>query len=326
MFSTVVGQSTAIFYVPAVRARIRRLVRGAKVGRHERLKRRSALISIPPIDTAPCSASGIVTFCSPAPRPWICGRRECRRRLLTFRSILQPLRSREQAPMTRNGFYPHCVTRNLTPRRAACESTRATITPICGRELNKGRALFAAEMDHLEDMSLSRRIGGLLGNDLGQMRVQFNARTYVVEPVYRDDGLGLWDFGDQAQPQVQAIHPPDDEGVVAALSLLCASPVQLVESLLQNRHYAACLVLCKAVGLKWQTVRTILTCRSINRTMTEHDLNSARTEYDKLSQSSAQRILRFWQVKYTALNKVTEPATSTPSLRSGPKAQITPIP
>ena len=38
----------------------------------------------------------------------------------------------------------------------------------------------------------------LLGNDLGQMRVQFNAKTYVVEPLYRDDGLGLWDFGDDA--------------------------------------------------------------------------------------------------------------------------------
>jgi nitric oxide reductase NorD protein len=65
--------------------------------------------------------------------------------------------------------------------------------------VSKGRALFAAEADHLDDASLSRRIGGLLGNDLGQMRVQFNARTYVVEPVYRDDGLGLWDFGEHAQ-------------------------------------------------------------------------------------------------------------------------------
>ena len=38
------------------------------------------------------------------------------------------------------------------------------------------------------------------------MRVQFNARTYVVEPVYRDDGLGLWDFGDQAQPQDDVVE------------------------------------------------------------------------------------------------------------------------
>ncbi len=58
----------------------------------------------------------------------------------------------------------------------------------------KGRTLFAAELERLDDADLSRRIGGLLGNDLGQMRIQFNAKTYVVEPAYRDDGLGLWDF------------------------------------------------------------------------------------------------------------------------------------
>src|SRR6202046_3068989 len=71
--------------------------------------------------------------------------------------------------------------------------------------VNKGRALFAAEAHRLDDVLLSRQVGGLLGNDLGQMRVQFNARTYVVEPVYRDDGLGLWDFGEDAPPSGQAL-------------------------------------------------------------------------------------------------------------------------
>jgi nitric oxide reductase NorD protein len=64
----------------------------------------------------------------------------------------------------------------------------------------KGRSMFEARLPRLEDPAISREIGMLLGNDLGQMRVQFNAKTYVVEPVYRDDGLGLWDFGDEAPP------------------------------------------------------------------------------------------------------------------------------
>src|SRR5262249_41201405 len=72
--------------------------------------------------------------------------------------------------------------------------------------VNKGRALFAAEAHRLDDILLSRQIGGLLGNDLGQMRVQFNARTYVIERVYGDDGLGLWDFGDRAQPQDEVVE------------------------------------------------------------------------------------------------------------------------
>jgi nitric oxide reductase NorD protein len=58
----------------------------------------------------------------------------------------------------------------------------------------KARRLLA-EAD-LADPTACRRIGGLLGNDLGQMRLQFNARDYVVELAYRDDGLGLWDFDD----------------------------------------------------------------------------------------------------------------------------------
>ncbi len=60
--------------------------------------------------------------------------------------------------------------------------------------VSKGRALFFDRRADLSDPATSRRIGNLLGNDLGQMRVQFNARTYVVEPAYRDDNLGLWHF------------------------------------------------------------------------------------------------------------------------------------
>jgi nitric oxide reductase NorD protein len=60
--------------------------------------------------------------------------------------------------------------------------------------VNKGRDLFFAEHVRWTDPAISRSIGSLLGNDLGQMRAQFNARSYVVEPAYRDDNQGLWDF------------------------------------------------------------------------------------------------------------------------------------
>jgi nitric oxide reductase NorD protein len=56
----------------------------------------------------------------------------------------------------------------------------------------KARGMFAAAELRLEDAAISREIGNLLGNDLGQMRLSFNVKTYVVEPVYRDDHAGLW--------------------------------------------------------------------------------------------------------------------------------------
>jgi hypothetical protein len=74
--------------------------------------------------------------------------------------------------------------------------------------VERARALFFDQRDYWEDQSISRMIGGLIGNDLGQMRVQFNVRTYVVEPVYRDDNSGLWNFEDPGQPG------PEDEDVI----------------------------------------------------------------------------------------------------------------
>lgn len=67
--------------------------------------------------------------------------------------------------------------------------------------VNKGRMMFFEEKENWADQSISRRIGGLLGNDIGQMRIQFNPKTYIVEPSCRDDNLGLWDFGDAPPEQ-----------------------------------------------------------------------------------------------------------------------------
>ena len=73
--------------------------------------------------------------------------------------------------------------------------------------VQKGRDMFFDSSNDMSDPSICRRIGVLLGNDLGQLRAQFNAKTYVVEPPYRDDNLGLWDFGNQ-QGEEQ-----DDRGI-----------------------------------------------------------------------------------------------------------------
>lgn len=65
--------------------------------------------------------------------------------------------------------------------------------------VKKGRELFFAAGPDWDDPEDLRRVGALLGNDLGQMRLQFNSKTYVVEPPYRDDNLGIWDFSDSKE-------------------------------------------------------------------------------------------------------------------------------
>ena len=68
--------------------------------------------------------------------------------------------------------------------------------------IEKARRLVTEARDRLGDPAISREIGGLLGNDLGQMRLSFNARTYLVEPVYRDDHAILWST--EAPPATEA--------------------------------------------------------------------------------------------------------------------------
>ena len=83
--------------------------------------------------------------------------------------------------------------------------------------VSKGRRLFFGETD-LRDPALSRRLGGILGNDFGQMRIQFSPRLHVVEPIYRDDGFGLWDMPpppdapvDHLDVHVESVRPEPNE-------------------------------------------------------------------------------------------------------------------
>jgi nitric oxide reductase NorD protein len=59
--------------------------------------------------------------------------------------------------------------------------------------VQKARRLFFDPASDLADTGMPRRLGSLLGNDIGQMRLQFNAKTWVIEPLYRDDNAFLWE-------------------------------------------------------------------------------------------------------------------------------------
>jgi nitric oxide reductase NorD protein len=55
-----------------------------------------------------------------------------------------------------------------------------------------------------------RQTASLLGNDIGQLRMQFNARLYVVEPAYRDDNAHLWEPDPEALPATTSLSAPSN--------------------------------------------------------------------------------------------------------------------
>jgi uncharacterized protein (DUF2336 family) len=90
------------------------------------------------------------------------------------------------------------------------------------------------------------------------------------------------------------------EQTVAALSMLSSAPIDLIASLMKSARSAGLLIPCKAAGLKWPTVSAILCSRFAHHTMSPADLAQAKEDYLRLTQSSAQRTLRFWQIHATA--------------------------
>ena len=88
--------------------------------------------------------------------------------------------------------------------------------------VTKGRDLFerawqGAATPGVLDPAQLRDMASRLGNDIGQMRLQFNAREYVVEPAYRDDNTYLWVPPDDAEPKLRQVAdllplPAEDSG------------------------------------------------------------------------------------------------------------------
>jgi uncharacterized protein (DUF2336 family) len=101
--------------------------------------------------------------------------------------------------------------------------------------------------------------------------------------------------------------------MIAALGMLCGAPPRMVGSLLQSGHTEALLIPCKAAGLGWPTVRTILGGAAAGCATSEQDVETAHNDYIKLSPDTAKRVLRFWLVRHTASHKGSAADASSPA-------------
>jgi uncharacterized protein (DUF2336 family) len=85
--------------------------------------------------------------------------------------------------------------------------------------------------------------------------------------------------------------------LIAALSVLAAVPIELVEQLVHDNNIFGLLVLCKAVALDWTIMHAVILARPVAQELQASELDEAYATYLKLSVSSAQRALRFWLVR-----------------------------
>jgi uncharacterized protein (DUF2336 family) len=86
------------------------------------------------------------------------------------------------------------------------------------------------------------------------------------------------------------------EETVVALATLAKVPINVADRLLGGERPDPVLILCRAIGLNWSTVKAIIMLRPDGKSVS-HGLDSAFANYERLSNSTARRVVRFWQVR-----------------------------
>jgi uncharacterized protein (DUF2336 family) len=86
------------------------------------------------------------------------------------------------------------------------------------------------------------------------------------------------------------------EEMAAAIAQVCAVSIDVVDRVMSGDRLDPILILGRSAGWQWPTVRAIITARP-GAEASSHDLDSAFMNFDRLSPATAQRVLRFWQVR-----------------------------
>jgi uncharacterized protein (DUF2336 family) len=86
------------------------------------------------------------------------------------------------------------------------------------------------------------------------------------------------------------------EETIAALATVCAVPVEVVDRLMSGERADPVLILARAAGFGWATVRDIMNARPGLKPSSQ-TLDAAHENFERLTAATAQRVVRFWQVR-----------------------------
>jgi uncharacterized protein (DUF2336 family) len=89
------------------------------------------------------------------------------------------------------------------------------------------------------------------------------------------------------------------EEMIAALALLCSVPIDVVDRLMGGDRPDPILILCKSAGWGWPTAKTIIMARPTGKGPSSQGLDNAYANFERLSPATAQRVMRFWQLRRT---------------------------
>jgi uncharacterized protein (DUF2336 family) len=164
---------------------------------------------------------------------------------------------------------------------------------------NAVRARLAAE-----NPQASTAINGVVAEVVGDMRDEarnaspaFAAAEAAVERQNRIRRIGEAEIYQYARDR-------KFEETAIALSILCDTPIDVVERALLDPGAEIVLILAKVAGLSSTTTKAVLLLRAADRGMSTEDLEQALLSFNRLQPETARRVLGFFR---TRVKKPAEP-------------------
>jgi uncharacterized protein (DUF2336 family) len=117
----------------------------------------------------------------------------------------------------------------------------------------------------------------------------YAAALAAVRALHKERKLGEADISEFAKTGKY-------EETIAALATMCAVPVEVVDRLMNGERADPVLILARAIGFGWPTVKAILNARPGSKPSAQ-TLDAALENFDRLTATTAQRVVRFWQVR-----------------------------
>jgi uncharacterized protein (DUF2336 family) len=87
------------------------------------------------------------------------------------------------------------------------------------------------------------------------------------------------------------------EETAVALSLLSSASLEIVKPLMKSPRDDGLLIPCKVADCNWDTVSAIIATKLPPGSAMKAGHEKLKADFEKLSKSNAQRLLRFWQVR-----------------------------
>jgi uncharacterized protein (DUF2336 family) len=117
----------------------------------------------------------------------------------------------------------------------------------------------------------------------------YAAALAAVRALHKEHKLGEADIAEFAKSGKY-------EETIAALATMCAVPVEVVDRLMNGERADPVLILARAIGFGWPTVKAILNGRPGSKPSAQ-TLDAALENFDRLTATTAKRVVRFWQVR-----------------------------